>query len=727
MSAVAVLWVVLAAAGEDAFEARVRPVLEVHCFACHSGDDAEAELHLDRLAPEFLGERGTWNAVRRRVRTGEMPPKGEPVLESSDRDVLLAWLDAALGPEEQAAESGVAVLRRLNRREYAHTIRDLFGVAIEADELPADEVGQGFDTIGAVLATSELLVETHLRLAERVAERAVLLPDPPEPARQRVDGARLSPGEGSNARGRHRVLYKNGEISLSQPLPRAGDYALRVRAHGDQAGDDVCRLAIKAAGREVLRAEVPEEKADGRVVEVHVRLPAGPTRFAVSFLNDYWDPSAGPDDRDRNLVVEWLEIEGPLDSPTLSRYQREELDPATRGTFSEVVARLLRRAWRRPIEPSEVQTVVELAHQPASFEGSVRTAIVTALVSPNFLYRPEVGAFPSPPTLLTPHEIAARLSYFLWSSTPDRELEKQADKGQLRLRGLVRRMISDPRSQALAEGFATQWLQLGRLERATPDPQRFPEFDEGLRASMLAEATMLFDAVLRERRPARALLDPGFTFVDERLAKHYGLAGVHGVAMRRVPLDDDVRGGVLGLAAVLTATSYPTRTSPSSRGKFVLEALLGAPPPPPPPGVGVLAESSHAQTDASLRERLEQHRSDAACAACHASIDPLGFGLENLDAIGRWRSRDGRHDVDARGSMPDGRTFAGPAELKRLIADDPAFVRCLVERLAVYAMGRGLVPADQAWIGAAIAAAGREPTLAGLIEEIVQSPVFGAR
>jgi len=727
MPAVAVLWVVLVAAGEDAFDARVRPVLEARCVACHAGDEPEGELDIERLAPATPGERATWNAVRRRVRAGEMPPKGEPALAREERETLLTWLDGFLGPDETVEDAGTAVLRRLNRREYAHTIRDLFGVAIEADELPADEVGQGFDTIGAVLATSELLLETHLRLAERVAERAVLLPDAPDPEKRHIAGAKLSPGDGSNAREEARVLYKNGKITFSHALPRAGDYALRVRVHGDQAGDEPCRMALEAAGREMLRADVPEKKGDGRIVEAYAQLAAGPTRITVAFLNDYWSPESEPGDRDRNLVVEWLEVEGPLDPPAPSRYQREELDPQSRGTVDDVVVRLLRRAWRRPVGSAEIQEVVELARGAGSFEEGVRTAIVAALVSPNFLYRPEAGEFPGSPAVLTPHEVAARLSYFLWSSMPDRELERQADKGQLRLRGLVRSMIADPRSQALAEGFATQWLQLGRLERASPDPQRFPEFDEALRASMQAEATMLFDAVLRERRPARALLDPGFTFVDERLAKHYGLSGVQGTAMRRVPLDDGARGGVLGLAAVLTATSYPTRTSPSSRGKFVLEALLGAPPPPPPPGVGVLAEGAHAQSEASLRERLEQHRSDPSCAACHQSIDPIGFGLENLDAIGRWRAREGRHAVDARGAMPDGRAFAGPAELKRLIADDPAFVRCLFERLVVYALGRGLVPADRTWIDAAIAKAGREPTLAGLIEEIVQSSAFGMR
>jgi hypothetical protein len=719
-----------AAAGADApgdrvYVERVRPLLEARCVSCHSGDEPEGELDLERLEPAIPARERAWNAVRRRVRAGEMPPLEKPALVAEDRADLLAWLDEILGPEVVAADASGPALRRLNRREYANTIRDLFGVSIEADELPADEVGHGFDTIGAVLSTSELLVETHLRLAERVAERAVLLPDPPEPPRERVVAAKMGAGKASNVVGKSRGLYSNGAITLTRKLPRDGDYALRVRAHGDQAGDEPCRLAIQVGKREVARADVPERAPDARTVEAYLRLLGGSTKFAVAFLNDYFEPTAeDPAQRDRNLIVEWFEIEGPLDRAETSRFQREELDPATRGTLDDVIARLLARAWRRPVDAAEVERVSRLAAEAPTFEERVRRAIVVALSSPNFLYRPERPVFDADYAVMDPHAIATRLAYFLWSSTPDGELREAVDADRLRLREQVRRMIADPRSQALADGFAKQWLQLGRLERATPDPTRFPEFDEELRASMLAEATMLFDSVLRERRPARQLLDPGYTFVDERLARHYGIGGVAGTAMRRVPLEPGARGGVLGLAAVLTATSYPTRTSPSSRGKFVLEALLGAPPPPPPPGVGVLADVGHGDDELSLRERLEQHRTDASCAACHARIDPLGFGLENLDAIGRWRSREGRHDIDARGELPDGRAFSGPAELKATLARDPAFVQCLVRELAIYALGRSSTSADDAWIRRAIAAAGRDPTLFALIEELVDSPEF---
>lgn len=721
-------------APQDVFRDEVRPILRERCAACHAGPDAEGGLDLEALDGAAAGDRVAWSAVRKRVRAGDMPPRGETPLEADEKRVLQAWLDSVL-PAETAHEPAPRGLRRLNRREYANTIRDLFGVPIEADELPADEVGHGFDTIGAVLSTSELLVETHLRLAERVAERAVLLPDAAEPPRERVDAAAMEgQGKSSGARGKSRGIYSNGEIALTRKLPRAGDYVLRARVYGEQAGDAPCRMSIKASNREVLRVDVPEEKSAPRVVESYVRLEGGTTKFAVAFLNDHYAPKeADKSRRDRNLVVEWFEIEGPIDAPELSRYQREELDPKTRGSASDAIARLLRRAWRRPAQHDEVERVLEHTRGAATFEARMRSAVVLALASPNFLYRPEL---PAPgksagDERIDPHALVARISYFLWSSTPDAELDARADAGGFletsEFVGTLRRMIADPRSAALSEGFAKQWLQLGRLENATPDPTRFPEFDEALRASMIAEATMLFDAVLRERRPVRALLDPGFAFVDERLAKHYGIAGITGGAMRRVPLAASARGGILGMGAVLTATSYPTRTSPSSRGKFVLEALLGAPPPPPPPGVGVLADSDHATSEASLRERLERHRSDAACSSCHATIDPIGFGLENFDAIGRWRTRDGKFAVDAEGALPDGRAFSGPARLAALVADDPAFVRCLAEQLVIYALGRSLEDADRAWIRRAVADAGREPTLAGVIEELVESPEFARR
>jgi len=716
---------------DAAFDARIRPVLEARCHECHSGDDPEGDLDLVLLEPRDSADLAAWSAVRKRVRAGDMPPKNKAPLANDDRDALLAWLDEVLPAELVVEPPAGSVLRRLNRREYANTIRDLFGVAVESDELPADDIGHGFDTIGAVLSTSELLVETHLRLAERVAERAVLLPDPKEPPRERVDGAKLGAGKSSNPRGTFRGLFSNGEVTFTKKLPREGDYVVRVRAHGDQAGSDPCRLALKVDKREIARADVPERAPEGRTIEAFVRLSGGRAKFAVAFLNDFFAPEeTDPTQRDRNLVVEWLEVEGPLDTPEPSKYQRAELGPKTRGTLRDVVTRLLRQVWRRPARPDEITRIVDLASKSKGFEERVRAAIIAALASPEFLYRPEVAEprrDDDAASSLGDHALAARLSYFLWSSTPDRELAELADAGDLRLRGQVRRMIADPRSQALSDGFAVQWLQLGRLENAAPDPTRFPDFDEELRESMLAEATMLFDAVLRERRPARNLLDPGFTFLDERLARHYGVPGVTGSAMRRVPLDPGPRGGILGLAAVLTATSYPTRTSPSSRGKFVLEALLGTPPPPPPPGVGVLVDAEHGGVDLPLRERLEQHRTDENCASCHARIDPIGFGLETFDATGRWRTRDGKHAVDARGELTDGRRFDGPRELKQILADDPAFVRALFEQLAIYALGRGTTHADRGWMDAAIAAAGREPSLAGLIEELVESAAFGAR
>jgi hypothetical protein len=703
-------------------------VLEARCFGCHAGSQPDSELALDVLRGDAPAERTAWSAVRRRVAAGEMPPAGEPELGVRERDVLLGWIDAALGAEGDVRPEPPR-LRRLNRREVANSVRDLFGVAVDPEELPADDVGHGFDTIAAVLATSELLLERHLRLAERVAAEAVPLAEELRPRALRVEGADLKRPRNAGPRGRALGLNSNGEAELGITLRRAGVYALRARLWGDQAGDEPCRVALKADGRELQRFDVPEEKGAPREIELQVELAAGARTLAVAFLNDHHRPDhPDPGERDRNLVVGWIELEGPLDPPRPTRFQREELGRAPDEPLAAFVARTLRRAWRRPATAGELRAVLALAQAEPDRERAARAAITAALVSPHFLYRIEAESEAGSPA----HRLAADLSYFLWSSAPDEDLARLADSGLLDvgtvLRGQVRRMLADPRAAALSDGFAVQWLQLGRLERAAPDPARFPTFDDDLRTSMLAEAVMVFDAVLRENRPARALLGPGFTFVDERLAAHYGLSGVQGSvpggAMRRVPVEDGLRGGALGLAAVLTATSNPTRTSPSARGKFVLEALLGDAPPPPPPNVGVLDESAAAASEASLRERLERHRSDPACQACHVRIDPIGLGLETLDATGRWRARDGRFPIEPAGALPDGRTFADAAELQRLVAADPRFARALMRKLAVYALGRGLDPSDEPWLEDALLQAGPDPALSWLIEELVLSPAF---
>ncbi len=719
-----------------ALERTVAPFLAQHCIECHSGARPKGDLELDELAePGPIHERsGTWSSVRARLERGEMPPADRVRPPQSEVDAVIAWIDARVARDARADEPVRPVLRRLNRAEYSNTIRDLLGVDFDAAaEFPSDDVGYGFDNIGAVLSIPDMLLEKYVLAAERIARDAVVIEDAANAPVQRVEGAKLSTSKQSNARGKRRVLFTNGDTGFDARFPRDGEYVLRARVWGDQAGPEACSAALRLGRDEKGRFEVPALEAAPQIVEARFRANAGKRRIAIAFLNDYYKPEE-PDKsrRDRNLVVDWLELEGPVDPAVLSDFQRRILDPETRGTQRDVVAWLARRAWRRPVARDEVDRLMALAGTEEGFEAGVRVALQAVLVSPHFLFLVESDpAAASGPHAISDHELATRLSYFLWSSLPDEALQAVAGAGKLEepdvLRAQVRRMLRDGRSSALSRNFAGQWLQTRALDRVTPDADLFPDWDRALAVAMRAETEMFFDAVLRERRSVLELVDADFTFVNERLAKHYGMAGVRGDEMRRVHLEPGARGGVLGLASVLTVTSNPTRTSPVKRGKWILENLLDAPTPPPPPGVGVLDESPKASASASLRERLEMHRTNVDCASCHARLDPLGFGLENFDATGAWRASEHGRAIDAAGDLPDGRKFDGPAELKALLKKDGSFVRCLARKLAVYALGRGLSEVDEAAVDDLVETRADSPALEDLIQGHVASELFRTR
>jgi hypothetical protein len=405
-----------------------------------------------------------------------------------------------------------------------------------------------------------------------------------------------------------------------------------------------------------------------------------------------------------------VEVHGPVEfkAPELPETHRRLFVAAPgdgkskRDAASEILERFLPLAFRRPVEEAERERFLKLfdlaEKQGESFESAVKVPLQAALVSPHFLFRVErdrPSADPKGVHRVGDWELASRLSYFLWSSMPDAELFGLAREGKLSdpkvLEGQVRRMLGDARARALAENFAIQWLQLRRLEAHQPDPKRFPAFDEPLRKAMLEEAVLLFDAVVREDRSVLDLLGADFTFLNERLAKHYGIAGVQGPEMRRVALTDPRRGGVLTMAAVLTASSNPTRTAAVKRGKWVLETILGTPPPPPLPDAGELKDETDADRKLSLRQRLEKHRADPSCAACHRRMDPIGFGFENYDGIGAWRDRADGRPIDTAATLPDGSSFSGPVELKNLLLkrrDD--YVKCLTEKMLTFALGRGV-------------------------------------
>jgi hypothetical protein len=446
--------------------------------------------------------------------------------------------------------------------------------------------------------------------------------------------------------------------------------------------------------------------------------------------------------RRKNKFLDSIVFVGPYPS-AVEKPSRQKIlicDPGSgRACQRRILASLARRAYRRPVSDSEVESLVrfvDLARADGqSAEAGLQLALQAMLVSPHFLFRIERDPDPRDPNLVhavTPFELASRLSYFLWSSTPDDELFALAETGRLRepgvLRAQVDRMLADPRASALAENFAGQWLETRNLDVVRPDPDRFRAWTPELRDAMKAETTLFFEHVLRENRPVTDFLNADYTFLNERLARHYGIDGVTGPEFRRVALETDRRGGVLSQAAVLTVSSYPTRTSPVIRGKYVLQNILGMPPAPPPPDVPSLDADGVGDTR-SMREQLEIHRSNPTCASCHRNMDPLGFGLENYDAIGRWREADGKFRIDASGTLPDGQRFTTAGEMRaRLASQLPQFSRTLTEKMMTYALRRGLKPYDRRAVEAvhrAVAADGYR--FRTMVHEVVLSLPFGAR
>lgn len=715
------------------FLSAVEPFLQRHCVACHGPKKREGELALDRLADPASrpATRDTWERVLQALVGELMPPPDRARPTAADRDAVIRAIELRLNQVDcdRPVDPGRVTIRRLNRQEYNRTIRDLLGVTFRpADDFPSDDVGHGFDNIGDVLTVSPLLVEKYLNAAERIAGDAVRTAASAHPVRIRRERRELERDGGAKlASGGVYAITSRGSVRGKFEAPRRGEYVVRVRAAGQPAGPELPRLRVDVDDKELRTFDVAAPRKSPADYATRFTLDAGPHRIAAAFVNDYYQPDApNPEDRDRNLYVAYIELEGPVDSPAAQTApnsaaglvlvrpdDKTSLAAAARATL----APFIRRAFRRPVadeETARYARLVELAGERGdTFERGVEAAVAAVLVSPHFLFRGEPysrgatspadsakSAAPPATTPLADFELASRLSYFLWSSMPDETLFQSAERGELgRSETLVaqtRRMLADPRAEALAVDFGGQWLNLRMLDEAAPDPRQFPGVDGELRGDFRRESELLFLEILRQDRPITEFLDADYTFVNERLARHYGVAGVAGNEFRRVALDGTRRIGVLTHASILTLTSNPARTSPVKRGKWILENILGTPPPEPPPDVPQLEVVQKARPGASLRQQLEIHRRDANCAVCHAQMDALGFGFENFDAVGRWRDRDGEHPVDAAGELPGGRKFAGPGELVRLLRGQRSqFARMLSGKLLTYALGRGLVPSDR--------------------------------
>ena len=698
---------------------------------------------------------------------------------------LVAFVAVGSGQQREAPsvepphDPGRVTARRLNRTEYNNTIKDLLGVDVRpADDFPQDDSGYGFDNNGDVLSLSPALMEKYLTAAERVSRLALFGPTRLTPTVTRLRS------EGRRVRESRIVPTEYDRTGLT--LPNAfhaihrvavdGEYAVRVVLAGTRPkSSKPITLALWIDQREAGSiVHDPEQSASfgvdrqdfgGQMVEFRATLRAGDRWLAVAIPRLYEGlapPAEGDKTPFNGVRVNFVEVSGPYAHQ--SGPSRESIDkiytcghrsgdPASALRASarsrhpdagghrqwcavRVVADLARRAFRRPIPQQELDKFVGLVRRAQREEGSLAEGLAIGiqalLVSPDFLFRIEPDRGVATSQAITQHQLATRLAYFLWASTPDPELRQAADRKTLSdpkiLAAQVRRMLRDPKARALAESFAGQWLQFRALESITRDRERFPDFEDHLRLSMRRETELFVEDIVRQDRSILDFIDGRYSFLNERLARHYGIAGVSGPEFRRVNLTGSPRGGVLTQASVLTVSSYATRTSPVLRGKWILENLLNTPPPEPPPDVPNLDETT-INSAAAMREQLEAHRKNPTCASCHRRMDPLGFGLENFDAVGAWRTVDGNAPVDASGVLPDGRRFTGPEELRGILkADREGFARALTAKLLTYALGRGLESYDAPTVRAIAA---RLPDydykFSGLVLEIVNSLPFRSR
>ncbi|MEM7235615.1 MAG: DUF1592 domain-containing protein, partial [Planctomycetota bacterium] len=624
----------------------VRAFLGHYCSRCHGGKRPKAAIELRSFvesegALDFPRERKIWEKVIRVLRQREMPPEGKRQPSEDERSKIAEAIRAGLDTFDcdEVVDPGRVTLKRLNRVEYDNTIRDLLGLDLKlARDFPADEVGHGFDNIGDVLSLPPLLLEKYLDASEKAADAAF----PP---------AKLA---AVKQRKIDKTQHTRGDVPVEFELDEGIVYLLRVRASGEQAGPDPVRMSVLTKKKSLATFDVLATGEKGEFYDLLVRLPKGQdpkkkSRFAIRFENDYYDPkSKDPKLRgDRNLRLFAVTLQPLIAEASLARFDAwlgkgaaKKLSAGHKEYVRHWVGEFASRAFRRPATPSErkrlVQLVTSVVDDGESLSEGLRLAMTATLSSPHFVFHFERGFEKTKKTskdgelkieAIDDYALAARLSYFLWSSLPDARLRSLAAEGKLSdpkvLREEAKRMLASERSRAFVDNFAGQWLQTRFLRSVQPDPKTYPGFDDALRDAMEKETLLFFDAILRENRSVREILNGDFTYVNERLARHYGMKDIKGPAFRRVSLAESPRGGLLTQASFLTITSNPTRTSPVKRGLWVLDRLLSSPPPPPPPDVEELSEEPEAILSGSLRQRMEKHREDPSCASCHARMDPI--------------------------------------------------------------------------------------------------------
>ena len=764
-----------------------RAFINQYCVGCHnsrSAQPASQPVDLEKASlDDVVADAATWERVLRKLSVRAMPPQGMPHPQEADYAGFTTWLANSLDRAwaSRGTSPGRFVVHRLNRTEYGNAVRDLLAIDVDVTSLlPSDDADFGFDNIAASLKTSPLLLERYVTAAQRISTLAVgnpkELPGNTEYSISRefsqnayIEGLPLGTRGGTVVR---HIFPADGEYKLSARLFRG----IEEGYAGVEGNDTPHTFVITIDGEEVFTTTIGgpkdhEEQAksltewqpvvDARMT-TRVKVRAGPHNVGFTWRErpaqqqDVWEPSLR-DSQEIHMVggmpkIRTAMIEGPYNvtgvSATPSRDRIFVCRPASAAEEASCAERiftnLTRRAYRRPVTGDDVQAPLAFYRQARqnaeTFDAGVRAGLARVLSSTSFLYRMErdpAGIQPGAAHPVSDVELASRLSFFLWSSIPDERLLNLATSGRLRQPGVlaaqVKRMIADERANALIDNFTGQWLQLRSLEaKVTPDLLTFPDFDDNLRKGFRRETEMLFGYILRNDRSALELLSADYTFVNERLAKHYGIPGVYGERFRQIKLTDPNRFGLLGHGSILSLTALATRTSPVFRGAYVLTTFLNTPPPPPPPNVPALEESNKGNESASksVREQLELHRQNPTCAGCHRVIDPPGFALENFDSIGQWRAAmPNGTKIDANGVLADGSKLNGPVDLRQAILKRPeAFVGIITERMMTYALGRGLEPADMPVVRRIVKKAGQNGyRLSSIVNEIIESAPFQMR
>jgi hypothetical protein len=738
---------------------------KIYCDTCHTGPKARAGLNLEALDLAHLDRNGeTWEKLLKKLRNREMPPPGAP---RPDESTYLAMIKSIEGERDRLVDAkpnpGRPTLHRLNRVEYANAVRDLLSLEFDVSEfLPPDDAGYGFDNIGDVLTVTPSLLEKYLLAAGKISRQAVgdtKIPVSFEThsishALKQDDRMEeeLDAGSRGGAIIQHRFPV-DGEYDISVDLQtgRNGEILGTGRERKVDLRFDDQRLklfSLPARGRRANIGSGIVTKSADESLKVHLSVKAGTHAISATFFKDTVLPEGIVFPPRSENVVAFFEgmggitvagpynVQGPGETPS-----RDKIFVCHPGVAAEedacaekILSKLAHHAYRRPIGAGDVRKLMSLYKQGAGtggFDSGIRLALQKILVSPNFLFRAEIDPPDMPPGTayrVNDVELASRLSFFLWSSIPDDELLGVAERGELSdpamLEKQVRRMLADPRAHALVDNFVGQWLFLRNIPNLQPDVTSFTYFDDNLRQSLKKETELLIENEMREDRSIVHLLSTDYSFVNQRLAEHYGIEGIYGTEFRRVAINDPRRQGLLGQGSISMVTAYPNRTAPTIRGKWVLEQLLGSPPPPPPPNVPALKIDEQAKV-ITMRQRMEQHRVAPQCAVCHRLMDPIGFALDNFDGVGMWRDTDGGIPIDPNGVLPDGSHFDGPVGLREIIINQKRelFVQNFTERLLTYALGRGVEEYDRPVIRKIVREA-RDEKWSSIILAVIRSKPF---